>query len=45
MHFGLKYPNELEFANLLAEHCQTQHYILEIKPATIWEKLPLALAH
>lgn len=45
IHFGLEYPNELEFANLVAQHCQTQHHILEITPDTIWEKLPLALAH
>jgi asparagine synthase (glutamine-hydrolysing) len=45
IHFGLEYPNELEFANLVAQHCQTQYYILEISPNTIWEKLPLALAY
>lgn len=45
IHCGLEYPNELEFCNLVAEHCQTQHHILEIKPATIWEQLPLAVSH
>ena len=45
IHFGLEYPNELEFANLVAQHCQTQHHILEISPTTIWEKLPVAIAH
>ncbi|MCA1992960.1 MAG: 7-cyano-7-deazaguanine synthase [Coleofasciculus sp. S288] len=45
IHFGLEYPNELEFANLVAQHCQTQHHVLEITPNTIWEKLPLALAY
>lgn len=45
IHFGLDYPNELEFANLVAQHCQTQHHILEIPPTTIWEQLPVALAH
>lgn len=44
-HFGLEYPNELEFANLVAEYCKTQHHSLEISPATIWEKLSLALAY
>ncbi len=44
IHFGLDYPHELEFANLVAQHCQTQHHILEIPPDTIWEQLPLALA-
>ncbi|MGE5658321.1 MAG: asparagine synthetase B family protein [Actinomycetota bacterium] len=43
--FGPEYPNELEFANLVAQHCQTQHHILEIKTNTLWEQLPLAMAH
>lgn len=45
IHFGKEYPNELAYANLVAEYCQTKHHILEIKPDTIWEKLPIALAH
>lgn len=45
IHFGLEYPNELEFSSLVAEHCQTQHHILEITPDTLWEQLPLAIAH
>jgi len=45
IHFGTEYPNELEFANLVAQHCQTQHHILEITPDTIWEKLPIAMTH
>ena len=45
IHFGQEYPNELEFSNLVAQHCQTQHHILEITPTTIWEQLPLAMAH
>ncbi len=45
IHCGLEYPNELEFCNLVAEHCKTQHHILEIKPASIWEQLPLAVSH
>ena len=44
MHFGENYPNELEFANLVAAHCQTEHHILEISPETIWQKLPETLA-
>ena len=43
-HFGENYPNELEFANLVAAHCQTEHHILEISPETIWQKLPETLA-
>jgi asparagine synthase (glutamine-hydrolysing) len=45
IHFGLEHPHELEFSNLVAKHCQTQHHILEIPPDTLWEKLPLAMAH
>lgn len=30
IHFGTETPNELEFSSLVAEHCQTQHQILEI---------------
>lgn len=45
IHFGLEYPNELEFANLVAEHCQTKHHILEISPDKIWAELPRAIAH
>ncbi|MCY7322376.1 MAG: 7-cyano-7-deazaguanine synthase [Phormidesmis sp. CAN_BIN36] len=45
MHFGENYPNELEFANLVAAHCQTEHHVLEISPETIWQKLPETLAY
>jgi asparagine synthase (glutamine-hydrolysing) len=45
IHFGSEYPNELEFANLVAQHCHTEHHILEIKPDILWEKLPQAIAH
>ena len=44
IHFGLEYPNELEFCSLVAEHCHTQHHVLEIKPNTLWEMLPKAMA-
>ena len=44
MHFGENYPNELEFANLVAAHCQTEHHILEISPEQIWQQLPETLA-
>lgn len=45
IHFGAKYPSELEFANMVAEHCQTEHHILEISPETIWQMLPETLAY
>lgn len=44
IHFGPQYPSELEFANLVAQSCQTEHHILEIKTDTLWEKLPLVMA-
>lgn len=39
IHFGAQYPNELEFANLVAQHCGTHHHILEITPRQIKESL------
>lgn len=45
IHFGDKYPSELEFANLVAAHCQTQHHILEVSPEKIWQLLPETLAY
>ena len=45
IYFGEKYPHELEFANLVAQHCQTEHHILTIEPQKLWELLPLTLAH
>lgn len=29
LHFGHEYPNELLFSRLVAEHCRTQHHVLE----------------
>lgn len=45
IHFGADCPNELEFSSLLAEHCQTQHHILEITPTQMWEHLPETMAY
>ncbi len=45
IHFGSDCPNELEFSSLVARHCQTQHRILEITPAQMWEELAIAMAH
>lgn len=45
LHFGIDYPHELEFSSLVAEHCGTQHQILEITPAELWENLPVTMAH
>ncbi|BAZ78910.1 asparagine synthase-related protein [Sphaerospermopsis kisseleviana CS-549] len=40
IHFGTETPNELEFSSLVAQHCQTQHHILEITLREMWERLP-----
>jgi len=45
IHFGSDCPNELEFSSLVAEHCQTQHHILEITPSQMWEQLPETMAY
>ncbi len=45
IHFGVTYPSELEFANMVAAHCQTQHHVLEISPEKIWQQLPETLAY
>lgn len=45
IHFGADYPNELAFSTLVAEHCQTQHHILEIPLTDLWERLPETMAH
>lgn len=44
IHFGAQYPSEIEFANLVAAHCGTQHHILEVSPQKIWQLLPETLA-
>lgn len=43
IHFGADYPNELEFSSLVAQHCRTQHHILEISLTELWRQLPEAL--
>jgi len=44
IHFGKDCPNELEFSSLVAEHCDTQHHILEITFRQMWERLPETMA-
>ncbi|MDX2242300.1 MAG: asparagine synthase-related protein [Leptolyngbyaceae cyanobacterium bins.302] len=44
IHFGKDLPNELEFSNLVAQHCRTQHHILEIPFKTMWNALPETMA-
>ncbi len=45
IHFGAELPNELEFSSLVAQHCQTQHHILEITPQMMWENLAIVMSH
>ncbi len=44
IHFGVDCPNELEFSSLVAQHCQTQHHVLEITFKDMWEHLPETMA-
>ncbi len=44
IHFGDPYPSELEFSSLVAQHCGTQHHILEIPLSQMWEELPETMA-
>ncbi|MGB3266629.1 MAG: asparagine synthase-related protein [Microcoleus sp.] len=45
IHFGEECANELEFSSLVAQHCQTQHHVLEISFRDMWEKLPETMAY
>ncbi|MEB3178386.1 MAG: asparagine synthase-related protein [Nostocaceae cyanobacterium] len=45
IHFGAECANELEFSSLVAQHCQTQHHILEITFQEMWERLPETMAY
>ncbi len=44
IHFGQKLANELEFSSLVAQHCLTEHHILEIPLAQMWKRLPETMA-
>jgi asparagine synthase (glutamine-hydrolysing) len=45
IHFGSECANELEFSSLVANHCQTNHHILEISFRDMWDKLPETMAY
>ncbi|MGB3640649.1 MAG: asparagine synthase-related protein [Rivularia sp. (in: cyanobacteria)] len=45
IHFGENCPNELEFSGLVAQHCKTQHHVLEITPNDMWSKLPEVMSY
>jgi asparagine synthase (glutamine-hydrolysing) len=33
--FGADYPNELAFSSLVADHCGTDHHVVELSPPTV----------
>lgn len=45
IHFGQECPNELEFSSLVADHCKTNHQVVEITPSEMWNLLPEAMAY
>jgi asparagine synthase (glutamine-hydrolysing) len=45
IHFGAECANELEFSSMVANHCQTNHHILEITFAEMWSQLPATMAY
>jgi len=42
--FGPGYLNELSFSSLVAEHCRTEHRIVELSPAVVLRHLDEAIA-
>ncbi len=45
IHFGAECANELEFSIMVANHCQTNHHILEITFAEMWSNLPETMGY
>jgi asparagine synthase (glutamine-hydrolysing) len=45
LHFGKKYPNELEFARAVADCCGTRHYEVEIRPRQFLPRLRRMVWH
>ncbi len=39
IHFGTEYPNELAFSQMVADHCQTRHTVIELPPRLILQHL------
>lgn len=44
LSFGPEYKNELPFSSLLAQHCGTQHRIIELSPQVVLRHLDEAIA-
>jgi asparagine synthase (glutamine-hydrolysing) len=45
IHFGAECANELEFSSLVANHCNTNHHVLEVTFQDMWSKLPETMAY
>jgi asparagine synthase (glutamine-hydrolysing) len=45
IHFGAECANELEFSSIVANHCRTNHHILEITFQDMWNKLSETMAY
>jgi asparagine synthase (glutamine-hydrolysing) len=44
IHFGKVCPNELEFSELVAQHCRSRHHVFEITADEMWDLLPETMA-
>jgi asparagine synthase (glutamine-hydrolysing) len=44
IHFGPGYPNELDFAEMVARHCGTRHRVLELPASLIQKHLAESIA-
>jgi asparagine synthase (glutamine-hydrolysing) len=45
IHFGKRYPNELEYARAVADHCGTEHREIEIRPRDAVRRLRQMVWH
>jgi asparagine synthase (glutamine-hydrolysing) len=44
LSFGRGIPNELEFASAVAEHCSTDHHVVELLPKAVMERFDATMA-
>jgi asparagine synthase (glutamine-hydrolysing) len=44
LSFGRGIPNELEFATAVAEHCGTDHHVVELLPRAVMERFDATIA-
>ena len=45
IHFGRNYPNELDFARAVADHCKTDHTEFEVQPKNFLPRLRKIIWH